>query len=118
MTKIELLYKIIEAFKYSCTSSNIHQYNTRLNAVKHQFQRYIWDISTIYGLVRITSTEPQNKIILFPFNNDKLFKEVIEFPISDDLYEELRKIYFGKFEEDKEYFKRIEELYSNTNKQK
>lgn len=105
--------EIITAFKNSCVSLDPKLFTKRRISVKHQFQRNIWEIDTVYGLVRIMDRISNYYITLFPLleNGFHLKKETV-FEITKNEYDELEKLYFGEIKEDEKYFKRINKMYS------
>lgn len=105
--------EIIIAFKNSCVLLDPRLVMKRSISAKYQFQRNIWEIDTIYGLARIEDRINACFIRLFPLleNGFHLKKETV-FEITKDEYDELQKLYFGEFKEDKKYFKRINKMYS------
>jgi len=105
--------EIITAFKNSCVLLDPRLVMKRSISVKYQFQRNVFEIDTIYGLVRIEDIVNACYITLFPLllNGFYLKKETV-LEITKYEYEELRKLYFGEFKEDKEYFKKINKIYS------
>ncbi|HMZ95351.1 MAG TPA: hypothetical protein PLD56_12595 [Chitinophagales bacterium] len=96
--------QIITAFKNSCVLLDPRLVMKRSISVKYQFQRNIWEIDTIYGLVRIEDEVKRHSLKLFPLlgNGFHLKKETV-FEITKNEYDELRKLYFGEFKEDKNY---------------
>jgi hypothetical protein len=107
--------EIITAFKNSCVLLEPKFVMKRSISVKYQFQRNIWEIDTIYGLARIEDRINLCTMTLFPLleNGFHLKKETV-FEITKNEFEELRKLYFGNFKEDTEYFERVNKLYSKS----
>lgn len=105
--------EIITAFKNSCVSLEPNLVMKRSTSVKYQFQRNVWEIDTVYGFCRIENRINTYNLRLFPLleNGFHLKKETV-FEITKNEYDELEKLYIGDFKEDKEYFKRINKMYS------
>lgn len=100
---------VIVAFKQSCISSDPSKIMKRDMSVSSQFQRNIWEIDNdSLGLIRIEEIGVKCFIILFPLisNAFNLTDKVI-FEIPKEEFEDLKRLYFGKFIEDKPYLKRI-----------
>lgn len=103
---------IIIGFKNSCVLLDVKLVLKRSISVKYQFQRNIWEIDTVYGFVRIMDRIQTCYITLFPLlENGFHLKEETVFKISNDEYDELRKLYFGNFKEDKKYLNKIIKLW-------
>ncbi len=104
---------IITAFKNSCVLLDTKSVLKRSTSVSYQNQRNIWEIDNKWlGLIRIEDRINNFLIRLFPLlENGFHLKEETIFELTKDEYEELRKLYFGKFKEDKAYFKRLYKLY-------
>jgi len=111
--------ELVTAFENSCVVNEVmSNFTQRLNAVKHQFQRNIWEIDSVsLGKMRIENVLGKYSITLFPkiYNIYKL-KEKIMFDITEQEYETLKKAYFGNIEYDEDYFERIDKLYSKSSK--
>jgi hypothetical protein len=107
--------EIITAFKNSCVLLEPKLVMKRSTSVKYQFQRNIFEIDTIYGFARIEDRINNYFIRLFPLmeNGFHLKRETV-FEITKHEYEELRKLYFGKFKYDEKYLKRICKMYSEN----
>ena len=107
--------EIITAFKNSCVLLEPKLVMKRSISVKYQFQRNIWEIDTIYGLVRIEDRINQYTMTLFPLleNGFHLRKETV-IEITKYEFDEMRKLYFGNFKEDKAYFRRVCKLHSKS----
>lgn len=104
---------IVTAFKNSCVLLDAKTVIKRSISVKYQFQRNIWEIHNDWlGLIRIEDRINKCLIRLFPLlENGFHLKEETIFEISNDEYEELRKLYFGNFKEDKKYLNKIIKLW-------
>lgn len=107
--------EIITAFKNSCVLLDIKTVMKRSSSVKYQFQRNIWEIQNEwFGFIRIEDRINNCYITLFPImENGFHSKKEITCEITRHEYEELRKLYFGNFKEDKNYWKRINKLFAN-----
>lgn len=105
---------IIIGFKNSCVLLDVKTVMKRGMSVAYQYQRNIWEIHNKWlGLIRIEDRINNCFIRLFPLlENGFHLKEEVVFEITKNEYEELRKLYFGKFKEDEYYFKRINDMYS------
>lgn len=100
---------VIVAFKQSCISSDPSKIMKRDISVSSQFQRNIWEIdSDSLGLIKIEEIGVGYFITLFPLvGNAFNLKDKVIFEISKEEFEDLKRLYFGKFREDKRYLKRI-----------
>src|SRR4051812_20925726 len=91
---------VIDVFKFICSEkSYIENYERRKMAVETQLQRDIWELdSYVFGKLRIEFRNGSSKITLFRLLN-RLEKPndsgAHEFEITQEEYEELKKIYFG-----------------------
>jgi hypothetical protein len=107
--------ELVTAFENSCVVNEImSNFTQRLNAVKHQHQRNIWEIDSVsIGKMRIENVSGKCSITLFPkiYNTHNL-KEKVIFGLTEQEYETLKKAYFGNIEYDEDYFESIDEQYS------
>mgnify|MGYP003523480845 CR=1 FL=1 len=105
--------EIITAFKNSCVLTLPKLITQRHLAVEYQYQRNVWEIDTIYGLVRIEDRITYCQMTLFPLLNGHYpVKTEKVFEITKQEYEEMRLLYFGNFKWNKAYFERTCKLYS------
>jgi hypothetical protein len=105
--------EVITMFENACVLDNT--FVQRLNAVKHQFQRNIWEVDSVYfGKIRIENSSAKCQITLFPKIGYYKTQNKEVFQLTKQEYQKLKKIYFGKIEYDKDYFDKIDELFKTT----
>lgn len=109
---------IITAFKNSCVLLTTKSVLKRSIAVKYQFQRNIWEVHNDWlGLIRIEDKINRCEIRLFPLTKNGFHLKIeTVFEITKNEFEELRKLYFGDFKEDKNYLKKINKLWQRNHK--
>ncbi len=98
---------LIRRFKFFCEQNDFRE--DREASVKYQFQRTVWEFDHyLTGKIRIELGFKNAKITLFHvLDVRKREFNVDSFEISNDEYEELKKMYFGNFQEDTEYLKNL-----------
>jgi hypothetical protein len=116
MTKQDVIQKFIEA----CADPK--NYSGRKLAVESQYNREAWEIYHKDGLIRIT-TLPVFQILIWPvFNKQEApageRNSARSFQLYEREYLSLKAIYFGRFQPDEKYLKKLSYEYSEGGKEK
>lgn len=100
--------KVIDLFKKLCEYP--HNVIGRKIAVETQYNRLVWEVYGLDGIIRISNMGAAQKITFFrtimSLDDINTTDRTLEYDLSRGQFMVLKNVYFGDFKPDEEYFKK------------